>query len=669
MVEPIHASPHPGHGRERPSCLGGNPAAVHDANAAGHAVRKAIEEGAVPAPPAAAGRLQSGDGPSSPDRPRRQAAALGPTADLNWTSVLNSGDGNPAREDGIRTDTRHRGERPEGTRRKRAVATIVIMAVLLTEEAARGAQPEALWLSIGEMGPPAERVPLVARTRWGARVDRPGMLRLSLDDTRLPAGEGERRDRPQVLRLSLDEAVRLALERNRDLANARLARVVQRYGLRVAENEFRPRMRFGYGVDRTGSKERAPTDAGTLSSNVSLKVPTGGQFAVSWTGNATGENADAPYSGGVNLTFTQPLLRGAGRRVATAGLESAYRDEERNLMAFRDTLATLVDAVARLYRAYGQAERQLDIARRGLERARERHEANRLYVETGRMAPQDLVQNESEITQREIALVAARNALDSARLDLVGTLDVESGTRFQLTDELHAGNVPEPVDTSESLERALANRTDHREALIGREEARINVELAQDARKWDLSLALGVNLAGAGAGLADTAYGLDPGDYSVGLRLDVPIGRAAADPGRFQHLSAVVALEATQNQYRELRHAIEVEVLNAVRAVEVQYRQMTLARNARKLAEQAVEIERIKLASGLSTNFQVVALEDDLIASQSQEIDTVVAYLNTVAELDQTLGTTLERWGIDVEAVDSQIRSPVPAGIPEIPNL
>ena len=504
-------------------------------------------------------------------------------------------------------------------------------------------------------------------------------MRLSLDDTApLQAAPPPKRG-PQrhagpapAMRLSLDDAVLLALKGNRDLTNARLARVVQRHALRAAEDEFRPRFTLGSGATRTGSEGGGSDTSSELSSRASLKVRSGGEFAVTWRGARSGGAGSAPYSGAVGLTFTQPLLRGGGVEVATAGLASARRSEERNVMAFRDTLAGLVVTVARLYRAHGQARRAVEIAERGRARAGERYEANRLFVQTGRMSRKDLVQNEAEITQREIGLAAAHNGLDSARLNLVGVLDVDSTTQFVLTDALEAGDLPVPIDANDSLARALAHRTDHRAALLGLKEARQHAALARNGRLWDLSLSLSLNLAGDGANdVLGTVRGLDPGNYSAGLALSVPFGRAAGDPARVAHLNAVIAREQAQNEYQELRHAIEVEVLNAVRAVHAAHTQVTLARDARRLTEETVEIERGKLASGLSTNFQVVALEDDLLAVQSQELDSVVAYLNTVIALDQTLGTTLETWGIDVEAVEGvgDAFDVVRGWTPELPRL
>ena len=362
--------------------------------------------------------------------------------------------------------------------------------------------------------------------------------------------------------------------------------------------------------------------------------------------------AASPTSQSVNLTFTQPLLRGAGVKVATAGLASARRGEEQNLLAFRDTVADVVSSVVRLYRDYGQAERNVEAVERAMTRARERYETNRLLVETGRMAKQDLVQNRVELKQREFGIGAANNGLDAARRDLVRVLDVDSGTRFVLTDTLDSGDVPPPSDPEASLELALKNRTDYRLARFAIEEAEQSLLLARNQRRWDLSLSLGTNLAGTGNGIFSTARGLDLGAYAIGLSLSVPFGRVAQDPSKLGHLSAVIALQQARTRYEDLRHTIEVTVLDAVRTVQTSHQQILLARETRALSEEKVEIERTKLASGLSSNFEMVTAEDALLAASNQEIDAAIEYLNSLTALDETLGTTLDTWGIDVRQVE-----------------
>ena len=61
----------------------------------------------------------------------------------------------------------------------------------------------------------------------------------------------------------------------------------------------------------------------------------------------------------------------------------------------------------------------------------------------------------------------------------------------------------------------------------------------------------------------------------------------------------------------ETRQGIRIEVRRAVQGTAVALRQVDAARQARKLAERKLEIERRKLQEGLSSAFQLGRFEND----------------------------------------------------------
>lgn len=66
---------------------------------------------------------------------------------------------------------------------------------------------------------------------------------------------------------------------------------------------------------------------------------------------------------------------------------------------------------------------------------------------------------------------------------------------------------------------------------------------------------------------------------------------------------------------------------------------VVVARRARELSEQKTEIEREKLRLGVTTNFQLVTFENDLVLAEIAELDALVGHLNATTNLDRTLGT------------------------------
>ena len=432
-----------------------------------------------------------------------------------------------------------------------------------------------------------------------------------------------------ALSLTLGEAIALALGNSRAAIAARLDREEQKLSLESAEERYDPMASLSVSANaRSQGDETAVVSIGP-----SLRVPTGGSFRLSLRKPLAGERDRATSTG---LTFSQPLLKGFGTDIDTAPLRRARLQEHINLRGFRDTVSGIVDSVISAYRGRLSAGRRVAIAREALERARRQLEINRALVEAGRMAPQDLVQTEAEVANREYDLTDSENALDTANSTLANVLDLEEGARLEPQEEPPVE--PERPDLEESLATAFARRTDWLRAEIGLEFARIGLRTARNNRLPDLSL----NAS------ASHSSGRDRTDWVGGLNLTVPL---QDDEPRRALTRARNNLRRAEMERAERRQSIRIEARRAVHDVAVALRQIDLARQGRELAERKLDVERRKLQQGLSSAFQLGRFEDDLVAAQRREVDAVVGYRNVLTGLDRTLGTTLDRWGIGIELV------------------
>ena len=449
---------------------------------------------------------------------------------------------------------------------------------------------------------------------------------------------------PLEQELTLAECILLAVQNNRDLAGNRLGRLIDRLSLEDAEDTFRPRSSLGLsatGDSRTSASGRDEVSTLGIAPTVTMRIPTGGQVSLR-AGSTVTDRDSASQS--VTVEFRQPLLRGGGTTIGTAGVVTARRAEQGSVLAFEAAVERLVARTVRAYRSLVQAMRAEEIAERSLQRARELLAVNRVLIETGRMAQEDIVQTEASIAERELSLTEAEGALNDARLALIDILDIDSRTLVLPVEYLRVE--PAEFDRDRSLERALRNRPDYLRALLDVEQAELALALAEDARRWDLDLTASAAFGHDGRTLSE-AYSRFDDDFRVGFTLDIPIG-VTADSARRAYEKAQISLRRLRLRIAEMRQSIEIEVHGAVRRVEVQLRRAELARQARELAERKLETERIKLNAGLSSNFRLVRFEDDLVRSQNSEVDATIAYLNALTTLDQALGTTLDTWHIDI---------------------
>ena len=433
-----------------------------------------------------------------------------------------------------------------------------------------------------------------------------------------------------LLGLTISEAVFLALKNSRAAIGARLGREEQKLALEAAEETYDPMAgTLGLSADARSRGD----EAASIRLGPSLRVPTGGSFSLSWSKPLLTEGDRA---GTTSLSFRQPLLKGFGADIATQPLRQARLRERINLRAFRDTVAGVIQSVVSAYRGVLRAERRLAIAREALERAERQLEVNRALVEAGRMAPQDLVQTEASVANRRFGLIDAEDALATANASLVNILDLEEGVRIEASEEPPIE--PEEPDLEESLETAFARRTDWLSAEIGLEIARMGLRTAENNLLPDLSLDARASHGGSS----------DKATYSGGLNLTVPLWN---EEPRRALTRARNGLRRAEMRLAEQRQSIRIQVRRAVHGVAVALRQIELADEARELAVRKLEIERLKLQQGLSSSFQLGRFEDDLVSAQNRELDAAVNYRNALDSLSRTLGTTLDRWGIDIEQV------------------
>ena len=431
---------------------------------------------------------------------------------------------------------------------------------------------------------------------------------------------------PAQLTLTEDDAVRLALRNNRGLISARLRREVQRFALKVNEDRYRPRAN----VDTSIRDSRNGRTEAELFAGPTLRVPTGGEFSLAWSQPLHGGDG----RGGMGtLAFSQPLLRGFGTAIDTAPVRLARLDEQRNILFLRDTVADVIVATATAYRSLIRADQAVAIDRESLARARRQLEINRSLIRAGRMADREIVQTEAEVANRELALAESENGLSRANARLLSVLDLDRAAGVSPVQQLPA---VEPVQhvLEQGLLTAFENRNDYRRARIDEAAAELNLRIAENNRLWDLNLHASVSKAGDGER-----------DYDAGLGLSIPLG------DRAPKLAAVRAgneLQEVRIALAELRQSIRIAVNQAMLDVETGYRRVELARRARELAEQTVDVEQEKLSLGLSSTFQLTAVEDALVEAKTRELDAVIGYLNTVTHLDWTLGTTLATWGVDI---------------------
>lgn len=445
--------------------------------------------------------------------------------------------------------------------------------------------------------------------------------------------------------MTLPEAVFLAIRNNRSIRSQYLQRVADRFSLRVAEARFDPQYNIGASVNRT-RLSGVTTTTTLLNPTATVLLPTGAQFTFGWQGSQSNIRNQRPSAiGQATFQVIQPLLAGAGIDYNMAPTRIARLQEIGSKLQLKALVIDQISQTILAYRALLQAQEQLRISDEALRRARELASVNQALVAAGRLAQVELIQAETSIAQQELALVGARNAHQQARLALLTLLAVNQSQQVWAVERPAADSAR--VAMERALNAAADNQPDYLRSILAIEVSRINLDVARNQRLWDLSLVAG---SAAGSQTADIARTLEQlssarNDFNIGLRLNIPLGQIAREQPEVQ---ATVALRQAEIARDTARDRLRQQVEDTVRNIEALRRQAELARRARELAGQQLETELVKLQAGRSSNFQVVSFQGSLQAAESVELSAVIAYANSLTQLDQVLGTTLDTWRISL---------------------
>lgn len=446
--------------------------------------------------------------------------------------------------------------------------------------------------------------------------------------------------------LTLDDAILLALENNRQLKNEYLDRIIQRNQLEVAEDIFAPDFTPSASLGIDGNDTNLlpfPNSGGlNLSTTVGLRLPNGATISLDWQTDSRLEGDDTSLVGqNLTLSVTQPLLRDAGSEINRLPIKRARLTEKNNILQLKSSLISTITQVITTYRGLVQSQQGLEIQENALEDAKQRLEEINILIEFGRRARVEAVPFQQEIARSELALLRAKSNLESQKLNLIEILDLERNFEV-VAEDVREVEAP-ALNLEEITELALLNQPSYLQAEINIKTANFSLLEAENALRWRLDL---------GASYNNTLNTLNEstGDFSANISLSQEFGDMK--DRKLELKRSQIGLVQAQNDLLEARQNLEIEVANAVRDVNLSLEEVKLARQTTELAEKQLQIERdkLELSAPNASAQEVVRAQQAVVRARNDELAAKIDYQNSLTDLWQTLGTTLEE--LDIEFND-----------------
>lgn len=476
------------------------------------------------------------------------------------------------------------------------------------------------------------------------------------------------------LRLTLKDAVALALAHNINLEVARLGLAAAGESVFSATGIFDP----VFQAELSEASQESPAVNQLAGSKQKRRVfdlslgallPTGGTASVGWANTrseSTGSRLvffNPSYSASLTLSLQQPLLKGFGTDVNRSAIEVAARSRDISRLQFEQIVMTTVQAVEGAYWNLVYTKENLKVKEQSLKLAQDLLDQTRTRVRIGTSAPIDIVQSEATVAAREQEIIIAENDVDQAAdllKRLMGFENVDDWASVVVPGDTLAVTLA-PPDLEPSIGVALQRRLELKQRGIEKAIGETNLLVAENVVKPSLNLSLGYGYSGVAGTLLvpdstsgqaiKTGWGdslqqitdLSYPQWTAGLVLSYPLGNTLA---RAQRAQRRWELASAEQSYALQRQDVIADVRNTVRGVNAAAKSIAAAVKARELAERNLDAEQKKFANGMSTNYQVLQIQEDLATAMAAELNSRVAYRVSLVLYQVAEGTLLDSMGV-----------------------
>ena len=490
------------------------------------------------------------------------------------------------------------------------------------------------------------------------------------------------------IRLSLRDAILLALENNSDIQIQETAIETRKFALLGAWSPFDPNIQSSLNINRysypgysqlqgIGESSNATLNALTQTGQINYiqTFTTGTAINVGISSSKSSTNSSFyffnPYfSTSLNLQFTLPLLRNAGRFAQTAPIRLARRSLAQSKATFDAMVNDTILQVVTQYWAAVLARGALDVQQRAVNLAQVSYDRDKRALELGALPPLDISRSESEVAARKVQAIQAEFALAQAEeaLRLIVGADQDPQTvalPFDLTEKPEPKADEETIDAGAVLKEALSNRPEleaARDALEGDETA---IGLARNQLKPDLQLqgfyqstGLGGNQYSLNTGELTSTGGLGssfnqlfgfgfPG-YGAQLTLNLPVRNRA---GQARMGNALVARTHDLYANRQAQEQITRQVRDAMHQFETAKLSVTAATTSVDLARKSLTADQRKFELGAETNFFVLDSQSRLANAELTLLQTQVSYQIALAALNHATGNLLAPYHLQIQSM------------------
>ncbi len=449
-----------------------------------------------------------------------------------------------------------------------------------------------------------------------------------------------------------------------------------------------------------GENGRLKTTDFAGTTKITQRLPwQGGSVSAGFEQNrATTENLfyalNPQFTTSLNIEFTQPVWRNRAIDAERRQIKIAKKKLDLSDSQFRQRAIEIIAGVERAYWDLVFARRDEEIKRESVDLAQTQLAHNERKVAQGTLAPSEVISARVEVERRtdeaEDAIETIQRAENALKALMAQSGNDETWNAALIPVEKPEMNANAPMPFDDALRLAKQNRSEMEQYRLRGEINKIDIDYFRNQTKPQVDFVAGygttglagkertaanpivasnellfarVNQLSQAAGLQPLprfSFGATPekfiansGGYGqslgnlfrneyrawrVGVNITLPIGNRTAKAQLGRALAEGRQVDVERQRAEQL---IEVEVRNALQAVETAKRRVEAAKNSRSNAELQLTSEQHRFDAGLSTNYFVLDRQNALSSARGRELKALTDYNKAVSELQRALSTTL----------------------------
>lgn len=471
---------------------------------------------------------------------------------------------------------------------------------------------------------------------------------------------------PAELNLSLEKCRALTLENNLDLKVQLVEPAIALERINEQEAKFEAVFSAAAGYSKTNRPGAGYLDqiSGNKVNNtyltygVEIPLRTGGKISFDLTDVRTKTDAESDfnpyYTSNLKASISQPLLRNAGKRVSTYGIQLAEYSRQIIDAQTKQAAINIISGVDRAYWSLYAARRLRDVRTQEYTLAKDLSDETERLVEVGIKAEIELLRTRSGVSSSLEAIITAENSVRDMERQLKRMLN-EAGLGMKTKTELILSTEPDPVryefQKEQIVAKAIENRMDMLEMELRLAQDESTIEYRRNKLKPLVNLNYDFEINSLGASRSDSYDILFDNKYknhSVGLQVSIPIGnkaeKSSLHQAKYERDKRLISIE-------NKKALIEYEVLRDIDQLEASWQHIMASRQTTILRDKQYKAEKRQYELGMVTSTDVLQAQTDLADAQRMEILAITQYQIALVDLAYSTGTLLGAAKVELEPI------------------